>query len=167
MKINYQLDPSWRDAFQRLSLLKRKYEYADELTMFVIMPEIEMAKAELAAAKTVPEENFQRLLAVSRKLKVPRIFLGTREIVGADSIRHENCGPAVWEIVEQLDRKGGWLGDSLGIKSCGNTDQSQLHYTELFFAPAKLDKAYDTATGEEISIEPFRKRFVCTTGRNR
>ena len=166
----YVLDNSWKLADENLDAVAAKLKYADRLEAFVLEPRLEAAQREMDRVSNVREENFTKFLDACVYVGLPRVYLGKKEIVGADNIdtfktptgweRH-----AIWALIDLLNEPYGSTRDQGIGAGCGNTDQYQVYHADKFFEPRRLAKAYSTATRRRVSIEPFKKRFVVTPGR--
>lgn len=159
-------DTSYKDTKATLREWRNKHKYSDELKTPLIELEIELAEKAFAEVQHVPQENAERLFKACEYLGIPRVWIGDRELVGADEVKQEGTWqPSIWMLKTILN------GDShtdygVGFAAgCGNTDQSQTQNTEQFIPEEYINKAWDVATRTEIKdITPFQKRMVVSDG---
>jgi len=148
-----------------MTKVQRKLELADPLEKFILQHDYDLALDELFRTKTVRKKNFELFLEACKYVGLPRVYLGSSEIVGADGVETTNNNGwgdrlAIWELVDLISAP--YASSTTIMAGCGNSDQYQINYANMFFMPERLDKAYNVSTKRRISIEPFKKRFVCT-----
>jgi len=165
MNTDYVLDNSWKLARDGMTKIQNKLKYADPLEQFILHHDYELAKDELFRTRGVRKKNFELFLKACKYVGLPRVYLGSREIVGADGVETTNTEHkwrrvAVWQLVDLISAPYSSSGPLTA--GCGNSDQYQINNADMFFMPERLGKAYNVSTKRRISTEPFRKRFVCS-----
>jgi hypothetical protein len=157
--VNLQFSNAFHDASARIKELQWKMQYADELRRFVLLPDYEEAIEERHIGELQLAVNAEKLFAACEEYDIPRIFIGTCELVtdlpdvraknGYDSLR-----TLIWRVKEKV---------ATGTKfaaGCGNTNQTQTQNFEFYLEQKYKDKAWDVKTRKEISVESFKKYMV-------
>lgn len=146
---------AWKKVAHRLDDRKSKLRWANALERPLIELDIEILSAEMDKEEPARLENLDKLFKACEYFGVPRIWIGARELVGADGVRGPgDSGQAIWRISEVLGGETDYRG------GCGNSDQSQTNDTEYFLPDQYINRAWDVATRTEIDIEPFQSRMV-------
>lgn len=148
----------WQIIQKKLKKISDRAKYCDELERAILQCDFELAKKKEANLTHVRPENLQKVFAACKLIKIPRIFIGKRELVGADDIR-DGSFPAIWTLSDLLGGPSFADSNTYG-GGCGNGDQSQIQDSDSFLPDGCLDKAFDVETQTEIDLQPFKKRMV-------
>ena len=105
------------------------------------------------------KQNVDKLFKACVYLGVPRVYVGKRELVGADCIRFDGW-PAMWRLAELIDgpKKQGRRISA----GAGNADQYQIDSFKSLLPESIIGKAFDVNTRNEIDTKDFRKAMVVT-----
>jgi len=137
--------------------IQNAFKCRDEVKMF-------MANGWKHELAIIQQENIETFFRVAELLSIPRIFVGYREIVGADNVKYDDW-PAIWKMRNVLDgdfRCGIHIGRVNFSAGAGNDDQAQTNNNDIFFGVDFILKSYDIETRKEIYPEPFADNMVCT-----
>lgn len=159
---DYALDDTHFRAKKELVETKRDMKYSrDPLYLATANLRVEELTEKTKATELALTNNIDRLFRACELLNIPRIYIGTRELVGADGVDWDGWS-AVWALKELLEGDVKRDYEFRFAAGCGNADQSQTENTAFFFPEEYIEKAWDVKTREEVDIEPFKKRMVVT-----
>lgn len=161
-----QFDKSYKVAVDELALKESRYLTSRcEVEKFVLYPDILAARQLLVESELVRQENFEKLIACCKLLKIKNICIRKNELV-TDQAYEVSSWPGVWRLKDILNNGSiyGGMNKSCSVgfsAGCGNSNQSQIQHTSKFLPPEVIDKAFCVDTKEELPLEPFRRYFVC------
>lgn len=108
------------------------------------------------------EENIQKLFAVCVLLNIPKIYIGSQELITSPC--KYNSSPAAWELSHRLSGAS-YIGDANhnGFYSgCGNSNQTQISHSSNWFPDKYINRAWYVETQQHINNRLFKKDAVCT-----
>jgi len=143
----------------KLKEVSQRLQYACELTRFLLRHDYDQAKLEVDIAEAALFENIDKLFKGCELLGIPRIFIGSKELVTAlpDSRSKHNSitqNTLVWALRDMVGEGNEYRG------SCGNTNQYQTNNAVTFMPAEYLDKAWDVATRTQIPLDEFKRYMV-------
>lgn len=101
-----------------------------------------MAGKDIDRFAEMRDQNLLTVFKLCKKYGVRYIFVGQHELVGCEDIQARGW-PAIWAIAEEL-----------GVdRSCGNSDQYQIHDPGKIFFPANSYGYWDVRDNIMISEE--------------
>lgn len=154
----YSFSEDYRDKKCKVERLTEQLRYtSDPLRRPLLELDFENAERELALVENILVKNIDNFFKVAELLNIPRVFIGTNELVGADDIRLDGW-PAIWRL-KDIVSEDGKLKYAAG---CGNGDQSQTTDTRYYIPDKYIDRAWNVKTREEIDRQPFERRMVVT-----
>jgi hypothetical protein len=157
--VSLKFSNAFHDASARIKELQWKMQYADELRRFVLLPEYEAAIEEHHIAEFQLAVNAEKLFAACEEYDIPRIFIGSRELVtDLPDVRYKDgynsLRTLIWRVKDKVA-----TGTNFAA-GCGNTNQTQTQNFEFYLEKKYEDKAWDVKTRKEISVESFKKYMV-------